>query len=81
MRQLTKSEASELEDLKIQVLSNLDPMSEVNEASIFKALSCQTKVSADFKDKLKKSSISLENMTMDSYKKAVVRMFVEHFYS
>tara|TARA_Y100001938_G_scaffold61014_1_gene84840 strand:- start:1404 stop:3404 length:2001 start_codon:yes stop_codon:yes gene_type:complete len=81
MRQLTKSEASELEDLKIQVLSNLDPMSEVNETSIFKALSCQTKVSADFKNKLKKSSISLENMTMDSYKKAVVGMFVEHFYS
>ena len=81
MRQLTKSEASELEDLKIQVLSNLDPMSEVNEGSIFKALSCQTKVSADFKNKLKKSSISLESMTMDSYKKAVVGMFVEHFYS
>ena len=80
MRQLTKSEASELEGLKIDVLTKLDPLSQVDNESIFKALS-QRSVNKDFKISLKTNQISLDSMTMDGYKKAVVGAFVEFFYT
>ena len=79
MRQLTKAEASELEDLKIDVLTKLEPLSSVDNDSIFKALS-QKSYNKQFKSHLKNKSITLDSMTMDSYKKAVVGAFVEFFY-
>ena len=80
MRQLTKAEASELEELKIDVLIKLDPMSQVADESIFKALS-QKSTNKGFKTCLKTNQISLDSMTMDVYKKAVVGAFVEFFYT
>jgi hypothetical protein len=80
MRQLTKAEASELEDLKVDVLTKLKPLSPVDNESIFKALSQKTS-SNNFKKSLKLNNISPELMTMDNYKKAVVGAFVEFFYT
>ena len=80
MRQLTKAEASELEELKIDVLIKLDPLSQVDDESIFKALS-QKSTNKGFKTCLKTNQISLDSMTMDVYKKAVVGAFVEFFYT
>jgi len=80
MRQLTKTEASELEGLKIDVLTKLDPLSQVDNESIFKALS-QKSSNKGFKTCLKTNQISLDSMTMDGYKKAVVGAFVEFFYT
>ena len=79
MRQLTKAEASELEDLKIDVLTKLDPLSKVDNDSIFKALS-QKSYNKEFKSHLRNKKITLDSMTMDSYKKSVVGEFVEFFY-
>lgn len=79
MRQLTKAEASELEDLKIDVLTKLEPLSKVDNDSIFKALS-QKSYNKDFKSHLHSKKITLDSMTMDSYKKSVVGEFVEFFY-
>ena len=78
MRQLTKAEAIELESIKIDVLLNLEPLSKVDESSIFNALSVSNKSSASFKQRLKKQKISPSNMTMENYKKSVIGMFVEH---
>ena len=80
MRQLTKAEASELEDLKVDVLTKLEPLSDIDNESIFKALS-QRSSSNSFKKSLKSNGISLDSMTMDNYKKAVVGSFVEFFYA
>ena len=80
MRQLTKAEASELEDLKIDVLTKLEPLSKVDNDAIFKALS-QKSINKGFRASLKSSNISPDAMTMDSYKKAVVGAFVEFFYT
>ena len=80
MRQLTKAEASELEELKIDVLTKLDPLSQVDNEAIFKALS-QKSAHQGFKTCLKTNQISLDSMTMDGYKKAVVGAFVEFFYT
>jgi hypothetical protein len=81
MRQLTKSESIELEDLKLQVLSNLEPMSQITDGIIFNALASDQKTPQNFKNTLKSSDISPDTMTMDAYKKAVVGAFVEHFFS
>ena len=78
MRQLTKAEAIELESIKIDVLLNLEPLSDVDDKSIFNALSITNKSSASFKRQLKNQKISPSNMTMENYKKSVIGMFVEH---
>jgi hypothetical protein len=80
MRQLTKAEASELEDLKVDVLTKLEPLSDIDNESIFKALNTKSS-SSSFKKSLKSNGISLDSMTMDNYKKAVVGSFVEFFYA
>ena len=79
MRQLTKAEASELEDLKVDVLTKLEPLSSVDNDSIFKARS-QKSYNTQFKSHLRNKNITLDSMTMDNYKKAVVGAFVEFFY-
>jgi hypothetical protein len=81
MRQLTKSESIELEDLKIQVLGNLEPMTQITDDAIFNALDSSQKTPLDFKNTLKADQISPDTMTMGAYKKAVVAAFVEHFFS
>jgi hypothetical protein len=81
MRQLTKSESIELEDLKIQVLSNLEPMAKITDDTILNALTSSQKTPQGFKNTLKESEISPDTMTMGAYKKAVVATFVEDFFS
>ena len=78
MRQLTKAEAIDLESIKIDVLLNLKPLSDVDDKSIFNALSITNKSSGSFKRQLKNQKISPSNMTMENYKKSVIGMFVEH---
>ncbi len=81
MRQLTKFESIELEDLKIQVLGNLEPMTQITDDTIFNALDSSQKTPLDFKKTLKAAKISPDTMTMGAYKKAVVAAFVEYFFS
>ena len=80
LRQLTKAEVCSLEDLKIQVLSNLELMSTTDEDSILKALSSKTKIPKTLREKLTSEKISASEMPINTYKKKIIGAFVEHYF-
>lgn len=72
MRQLTKSESQEFEELRLGTLLNLDPMCELNDKTIYKA------VSETFKpipDKLRE--IKTHTNSIETYRKLIVANYVE----
>ena len=69
-----------LEDLKIQVLSNLELMSTTDEDSILKALSSKTKIPKTLREKLTSEKISASEMPINTYKKKIIGAFVEHYF-
>jgi len=78
MRQLTKSEVCELENLKLDVLTNLEPQSKVDDQSVHKILASGKKTPQDFRNKLETNGISPDNMALDSYKKHVIASYVDY---
>ena len=80
LRQLTKAEVCNLEDLKIQVLSNLEPMCEISDDTIFKAVSCKDRTPNSLTKKLKEQKVSASELPINSYKKKLIGVFVEHFF-
>ena len=81
MRQLTRSEALELEQIKLHVLTNLEPMKPVTAEDISKVLGSSKNMPNDFKNILIKEKISPEHLTMESYKKRVLATYVEYLRS
>ena len=81
MRQLTRAEALELEQIKLHVLTNLEPMKPVTTEGIAKVLGSSKNMPNDFKNILIKEKISPEHLTMDSYKKRVLATYVEYLRS
>ena len=73
MRQLTKAESAELEDLRIAVLTSLEPMCELNDNSLHNALQCKTPAVSLKLRKLRASTSSVEN-----YRKEVIARYVEY---
>lgn len=72
MRQLTKAEANELEDLKLYAFLNLKPMSNVTSSSIHKALSSKASKSYTLFKKIRANTSSLQD-----YKNNVLAQYVE----
>ena len=72
MRSLTKSEAQELEELRLYTLLNLEPMCEINDKAIFKAVSTKFKQLPAKLKEVKDSANSIEN-----YRKMIVACYVE----
>lgn len=77
LRQLTKAEVSTLEQLKIDILTNLPIMCEVNESVITHLLFANCKTPSSFSSALKSNNISLDEMTIDAYRKNVVGFYIE----
>ena len=73
MRQLTKAESAELEDLRIAVLTSLEPMCDLNDNSLHNALQCKTPAVSLKLRKLRASTSSVEN-----YRKEVIARYVEY---
>jgi hypothetical protein len=77
LRQLTKAEISNLEQLKLDVLTNLDVMQEVTANEIYQVLSSKKKTPKEFKEILAIDKIDLEYMRVDTYKKNILGKYVE----
>tara|TARA_R100001198_G_C5230441_1_gene209807 strand:- start:83 stop:1840 length:1758 start_codon:yes stop_codon:yes gene_type:complete len=73
MRQLTRDESQELENLKLYAFLNLEPMCKVNATSIHKAVSSKTSVLFSEFSKIRSTSSSLQD-----YKNHVLAKYVEH---
>jgi hypothetical protein len=77
LRQLTKAEVNDLERLKIDVLTNIDMLSIVNEDSIQKVLSSNKKTPQEFINLLNSKGISLDNMNIDKYRRNIIGLYIE----
>ena len=79
LRQLTKAEVNDLEKLKVQVMANLNVMSDIDESLVFKSVSTSTKTPLQIQKTLSKEGISTSKMPINTYKKNIVGVFVQHF--
>ena len=80
MRQLTKVEANELEQMKLHVLTNLLPMKSFSNLDISNILSSNKKMPTGFQKILASKNISPNKMPMETYKKYVIGAFVDYFF-
>jgi hypothetical protein len=77
LRQLTKAEVNNLEQLKVDVLTNLPLLEEVNEQAIARLLSANSKTPLEFAKLLKNNNIVLEEMPIDTYRRSVLGLYIE----
>lgn len=77
LRQLTKAEANDLEQLKIDILTNLDIFEDVTAEAIYDILSLKKTMPQEFKTLLQERSISIDNMTIDNYRRNIIGLFIE----
>lgn len=77
LRQLTKPQIKDLEQLKLDIFTNLEAFSSVTEASIVQMLKDKAKSANYFTEKLKSENISIDNMSIDNYRSYVIGLFVE----
>ena len=77
LRQLTKAEANDLEQLKIDILTNLDIFENVTAEAIYNILSLKKTTPQEFKTLLQERSINMDNMTIDNYRRNIIGLFIE----
>lgn len=77
LRQLTKSEASSLEQLKVDVLTNLPLMQTVTAENIHNILRDKKTTPKEFMSLLEARNISTESMTIDNYRRNIIGLFIE----
>lgn len=77
LRQLTKSEASELETIKLDVLTNLELFSNVDAQSVASVLSSNKPMPLQFKNELISRGINLDIMNFDKYRRSAIGVFIE----
>jgi hypothetical protein len=78
LRQLTKAEILNLEQLKLDVLTNLPVMEEVNSKLICSLLVGKKRTPIDFKDLLQQNNIDIDTMKIDLYRKSVIGLYIEN---
>lgn len=81
LRQLTKSEVSDLELIKLQILTNIEPMSNFTNANILDIVNNNPQVPTEFKSILNSNKISTNSLPLDSYKRQVIATYVEYINS
>jgi len=80
MRKLTKAQIRELEDLKLDVLTDLDISGDVSTEDIKASLISGKKTPSSIIERLEVEEINLDQMTAADYKKGVVAIVLEMQY-
>ena len=78
LRQLTKGQFNDLEQLKLDVFTNFNIGDEVSETTIFNSLNSNVKMPKTFAEDLKDKNINIESMNIDTYRKHVIGSYIEH---
>jgi len=81
LRQLSKAQAQELESLKVDVLTNLEPMEEISNSLIHEILRSGYKPSLDFQEMVKDAGISTETLSIDLFRKKITALYAEYLVS
>lgn len=77
LRQLTKSEVLELEKLKVDVLTNVELMSEVSAISVRDILVSNKKTPKIFASVLEDNNVTPESMNIDKYRMKVISLYIQ----
>lgn len=77
LRELTKSEIKDLEMLKLDIFTNIDPFSDFNDKDVYNLLSSNARADTIFINSLKHRNISPDNMSIDLYRKHIVALYIE----
>ena len=77
MRGLTKTQCAELEELKLHVLSNLKPMSEVTDEVITQVIGSSKKMPQTLQKSLSDSGVSLTNLTVENFRRKAISCYIE----
>jgi hypothetical protein len=78
LRQVTKAEISKMEKLKLDVLTNLEPLEDATAAAIYKHLSEGSLCPKDFLAFLEQQGASMDSLNIDVYRQYVVNCYVEY---
>ena len=77
LRQITKSESFDLEKIKLDILTSVEPMEEVTQDVILSSLSKGGLSPAGFTDLLSEKDIDITSMTIDCYRQKAISTYVE----
>ena len=77
LRQLTKAQSKTLEALKLSIFSNLDPFADVTTEYVYNSLKDGNNTPKIFADKLSSSSVKLEDMNIDEYRRYIIGTYIE----
>jgi hypothetical protein len=78
LRQLTKAEFNNLEQLKLDVLTNLELLSKADASTIYSILKDKKQTPKEFIDLLNNNNINLDSMSVEKYRRNVLGLYVEH---
>ena len=77
MRSLTKAEVSDLEKIKLDVLLNIKPMSELTDSKFKETLYGNKKMPESFRKHLENNKISTEYMSIEEYKRSAIAAYID----
>ena len=77
LRQLTKGEFKDLESLKVDILTNLSPLQEVDKDTIVKMLKSQCRVPKTISSILTSRDINLDSLSVDDFRMKVIGVYIE----
>jgi hypothetical protein len=78
LRQLTRAEVDQLEQIKLHVFTNIELLSDVSQESITKTVAMNRNMPADYENMLKTRKINNNSMTMEEYKRLAVATYIEY---
>jgi hypothetical protein len=78
LRQLTRAEVDQLEQIKLHVFTNMEPLNDVSETSIAQTVALNKNMPAAFESMLKTRKINNNSMTMEEYKRLAVAAYIEY---
>lgn len=76
LRQLTKADIGNLEHLKVDVFTNLDPMQKVDNAVICSKMKQKIKMPVTFAESIKNNNLSVD-MGLELFRKNVIALYIE----
>lgn len=81
LRQLSKAQIKELETIKVDVLTNIEPLESFDDKAVYDIVIGGYKPPREFTEMLENSSVSIDSMHVESYRKAVLASYVEYLIS
>lgn len=77
LRQLTKSQFKDLERLKLDVFTNLEPLEDVKDDDIFFILQSGYRTPVELLEILESKNVTIENTPIDEYRSLAISLYVE----